>query len=609
MRSIQPFRGRRGRLVALAATLLSAWGTPVAEAAPVDFLFLPRVEAEVAAGSIEAAIVMLEEAIRDQTNPPEIRLELIDELTPLYLAQERFAEAGEAFAVGASFTQRLNGPTDPGLPGYHSAAGDAYQRAGDLPSALRHFRAALDLDARYLDCASGALAADHARIAGALATMGLADESARERRAAEDATFRCALAGQPPGQRGIVAESQFAGVSADSFSTVRVFFATDRARTGSLRPNDFYGGERGATEYGTLDVTVPRIHKPGLIESPSAIRFDWNENPERHVVLTRVETLSAGEMFGSMRSLLAERGSDEAFVFVHGFNSSFADAAKLVGQMTYDLNFDGAPILYSWPSAARTLAYLSDEAAVELSARRLKAFLEGLVGNSGASRINLVAHSMGSRALAVALELLATQLVAAGLDQPIFEQIIFAAPDIDAGLFAAIAPTIAPLARRITLYASENDVALSASKTLHGAIPRAGQGGDVIFISGAVDSIEMSALGGDMLGHGYFHSEASALTDILWLFWRDTGPGNRCGIGERSSERGRFWEFGATDCDGLAVLSALTLLRREGDEALAALDRMIAEAAGAPGGSIPPEEWEAIRRVLLAEGSGGGPAR
>jgi esterase/lipase superfamily enzyme len=603
MLKVRPRRGgaRRWPAALLAAFSLAATAAPASAA--VDLLFLPRVEAEVLAGDVDAAILMLEEAIRDAGNPPEIRLELIDELTPLYLAEERFAEAGEAFAIATEFVRRMGGATDPSLPGYHMSAGEAFARAGELPTALRHFRTALDLDARYLDCASETLAADHARIADLLATMGLAEESARERRAADDGAYRCALAGQRPGERGIVAESQFAGVSADSFSTVQVFYATDRARTGSLRPNDFYGGERGPTEYGTLDVTVPRIHKPGLIESPSAIRFDWNENPERHVLLTRVETLTADEMFGSMRALLADRGSDEAFVFVHGFNSSFADAAKLVGQMTYDLNFDGAPILYSWPSAARTLAYLSDEAAVELSARKLKAFLEDLVGNSGATRINLIAHSMGSRALAVALELLATQLVAAGLDQPVFEQIIFAAPDVDAGLFAAIAPTIAPIARRITLYASENDVALGASKTLHGAIPRAGQGGDMIFIGSAVDSIEMSALGGDMLGHGYFHSQASALTDILWLFWRDTGPGERCGIAERTIDRGRYWEFGATSCDGLAVLSALTLLRREGADALAVLDRMIAEAAGIPGAALPPEEWQAIREILLAEGT------
>jgi esterase/lipase superfamily enzyme len=41
-----------------------------------------------------------------------------------------------------------------------------------------------------------------------------------------------------------------------------------------------------------------------------------------------------------------------AFVFIHGYNVSFDAAVKLTAQLSRDMRFPGAPILYSWASAA-----------------------------------------------------------------------------------------------------------------------------------------------------------------------------------------------------------------------------------------------------------------
>src|SRR5690606_3207909 len=115
------------------------------------------------------------------------------------------------------------------------------------------------------------------------------------------------------------------------------------------------------------------------------------------------------------------------------------EAAKRTAQMAYDMNFDGLPILYSWPSRASLLSYISDTAVVNLSGRRLTLFLEDLVQKSGAKRIHLIAHSMGNRALTDALELYALRHEG---EPPAFEQVLFTAPDLDAGLFAAMARTM-----------------------------------------------------------------------------------------------------------------------------------------------------------------------
>jgi hypothetical protein len=188
--------------------------------------------------------------------------------------------------------------------------------------------------------------------------------------------------------------------------------------------------------------------------------------------------------------------------------------------------------------------------------------------------------------------------VGAGATGPVFEQVIFAAPDEDAALFGEMVETVRPLARRLTLYGSDNDLALRVSRKLHGAEARAGQGGAAMLLAPAVDSIDMSVLGEDMLGHGYFASTASALTDMLWLFWRDAPPDQRCGMDTKVEERGRFWLFDPVRCDGPVMLSALTLLKREGAAALAKLDKIIFGIAADK--KTAAEEWQAIRRAAEA---------
>lgn len=53
------------------------------------------------------------------------------------------------------------------------------------------------------------------------------------------------------------------------YTTVKVFYATDRNKTDSQDPVTMYGADRGALRYGTCDVTVPKDHRIGELEAPS----------------------------------------------------------------------------------------------------------------------------------------------------------------------------------------------------------------------------------------------------------------------------------------------------------------------------------------------------
>ncbi len=137
-------------------------------------------------------------------------------------------------------------------------------------------------------------------------------------------------------------------------------------------------------------------------------------------------------------------------------------------QIAYDLNFEGIPFVYSWPSMGNPFGYISDEAVVRLGGRRLLSVLDNLANKVGVSRIHLIAHSMGGRALSDALELMAMRQVGSPSPDPVFEQVLFAAPDIDVDLFADMAQRFQSISRRLTLYASSKDAALETSRSLHG---------------------------------------------------------------------------------------------------------------------------------------------
>ena len=111
-------------------------------------------------------------------------------------------------------------------------------------------------------------------------------------------------------------------------------------------------------------------------------------------------------------------------------------------------------------------------------------------------------------------------------------------------------PTIRPLARRLTLYASEQDWSLAVSRKLHGNALRAGMGGEVTLTDPLIDSIDMSELGDDMLTRSYFADDSSALADMMTLFWRNTAPRSRCGLSERRPENGAasVWHYDRGSC-------------------------------------------------------------
>jgi esterase/lipase superfamily enzyme len=358
--------------------------------------------------------------------------------------------------------------------------------------------------------------------------------------------------------------------NAQGFATVRVFYGTNRAPTRESKPAQFYGGARGDLQYGSLDVTIPRIHQEAQLETqPRWVEYTFAADQAamraQYVLLDKVTPLEKSEFVRQLHQQISESRFKDVFIFVHGYNNTFEDAARRTAQMAYDLDFDGTPMLYSWPSQGSASAYAVDEAAVGISGRRLADFLETVVTLSGAQRIHLIAHSMGNRAL---IEALQTYLAKRAPEnrQHIFGQIVFTAPDVDRDYFTDAIPSLAGSAERVTLYASDNDYALRTSQFVHGA-PRAGTAGDDVIVRLAgLDSIDMSAVPADALGHSYFAANSGAIYDIFRLLWRGDPPPQRCGMSNRKAGSSlTVWWFNADACKGNDMLEAGVMLKRFGE--------------------------------------------
>jgi esterase/lipase superfamily enzyme len=323
---------------------------------------------------------------------------------------------------------------------------------------------------------------------------------------------------------------------------VRIFYATDRERSPLVTPVGVeYSGARNADNelsYGLCLVSIPRDHRIGSLESPSFWSFDFRPSAGKYVTLTRVTRVDEPEFFKVVSSKVQSSDSHRVLIFVHGFNTSFADGARRTAQLAYDLGFDGAPILYSWPSQGSVDSYPADEESIQWTAVHLQGFLENIARNTGASAIQLVAHSMGNRALVNALGRL--QMGAASSSQ--FKEVILAAPDIDTGVFSQLTGALRSHAERITIYASSRDAALMVSHKFH-SFPRVGESGANLMLFPGIDTVDATDVDTGLLGHSYFGDERSVLHDLFDLIRYDLGPEHRFGLVKREAAGNSYWAF------------------------------------------------------------------
>jgi esterase/lipase superfamily enzyme len=294
---------------------------------------------------------------------------------------------------------------------------------------------------------------------------------------------------------------------------IAIYFGTDRKPDG--RDPARYGVEPGDLQVGIARVSVPldRTLRPTgtLPELPTTLGRRRAPDPARDIFVERVEP--QGEVFwdDAVRRELLYDSTRTAVIYVHGFATRFEQALRRAGQLAADLPFDGAMLVYSWPSRGEVgpLAYFRDDKTLPASQPVLRRFLERVLAESRAERVCLVAHSMGT--LLVARTLKEMHDAAPGVR---FDQVVLAAPDIDTTSFArSLAPALTGIARRVTVYVSSHDRALDVAKAAS-SYPRVGQAGAGMQVLPGIDVVDASQAEEGEFGHAYLGTSNAVLADL-----------------------------------------------------------------------------------------------
>jgi esterase/lipase superfamily enzyme len=322
-----------------------------------------------------------------------------------------------------------------------------------------------------------------------------------------------------------------------------MMLAIQRGLTAIEHQGVSYGGARGSLVRGICQVTIPESHEVGVLESPKFWRLELAPDVQKHVVLRETRELPPTTFYQQLAESVRSSRERDILVFVHGYNVTFEHAARRAAQLSADLPFDGVPILFSWPSQGRLLAYPIDQANASWAARDLQAFLLELAAYSGARSINIVAHSMGTLVTAEAMAAIERDRIHR---TRLIDQIVLAAPDIDADQFRRdYAESLTSGARRVTLYASSQDFALAASKRFNGH-PRAGDSGPGLMVVEGIETVDVSGTDLSLLGHGYVGESVPVLVDLYHAMRLRQTPAERPWL-MRKEKTGtlEYWQLSA----------------------------------------------------------------
>ncbi len=309
----------------------------------------------------------------------------------------------------------------------------------------------------------------------------------------------------------------------DIAGKVEIYVAT--TREASAAPVYFDGERAPKLAFAKLEITVPRSHKPGELELPDSGPGD----PAKHFTATNIERLDLAPVVADVRREIMRRpaGQRDVLVFVHGYNTNFADAVYRFAQIVYDSGFKGVPVLFSWPSRGQLLAYPYDRESAYYSRDFLEANLRGITRDIGPGRMDILAHSMGT---VLTLETLRQAAIRGdGTFGGKLRDVMLAAPDVDLDVFKTLMHVIR---RPVTVFVSADDRALDFSRRFAGDKTRLG----AVSTKDAPTIAELEKLGvhiidlsevssGDSLNHAKFASSPKVVQLIGERLRQDKGIG------------------------------------------------------------------------------------
>ncbi|HEY4943194.1 MAG TPA: alpha/beta hydrolase [Rhizomicrobium sp.] len=287
-----------------------------------------------------------------------------------------------------------------------------------------------------------------------------------------------------------------------------VYFATDREADDSALGYGLHWDS--ASHCGVAEISIPTAFMPGATprwakaEKPRTLDCDGKQDMEAFA--------------GAIADAAKAAHCNSVLLFVHGYNQTFQTALMRSGQLATDTQWSCVNAAFSWSSEGKYDRYAAD---IERSGYAVPVLIDVLRALAASGlKVDVIADSMGARLTLTALAALCTHRTAQMADE-----LLLVAPDVSAEHdnddFGHLLGHSAPCVRRATVYASENDLILITSESVHGGIPRAGRvpDKDLQYTTGAkniVEIVDASAAPGDPLGHGYFVLSYEMMDDMMW---------------------------------------------------------------------------------------------
>jgi esterase/lipase superfamily enzyme len=368
----------------------------------------------------------------------------------------------------------------------------------------------------------------------------------------------------------------YSGLHGELKSTeVPLFYVTDRAPEQEEDGSLSYGYERSASlGFGTAVVdlgadigweellqasrTQSRLRpvKMDLRDVTEIVRTPETPLPYKEVDGRIVEEPELAARLAEVKEVfrsvlvrqLALTPHKEVFLFVHGYNNSFADASFALAELWHFLGRVGVPLVYTWPAGYPGLfGYTYDRESSEFTIYHLRVVLEFIASFPEVEKIHLVAHSRGTDVAVAAVRELTIAARAAGIDpreKYKIHNLVLAAPDLDLEVATQrmVGDKIALSTHRLTVYTSPEDKAIGAASRLfaspRGRLGTFGQQGMQGALKAAVDFSDSNiafvnfdrahdALGsiGDSYGHSYFRDSPTVASDVVLMLRDDLDAG------------------------------------------------------------------------------------
>ena len=292
-------------------------------------------------------------------------------------------------------------------------------------------------------------------------------------------------------------------VTGNGYVTQIVPFITLRNKTGSENPSDYFGGGRSIFSAGYCELSSKSLSSFKSITEK--VPFYIPED------IVKLRAISESGIDALWKDIKVSMNGQRVNLYTHGFNIDFEKGCKRASLFQKTVGLTGRFLFFSWPADGALINYTHDEADLYWSVEPLRQTLSDMVAHLGAGDINVVAHSLGTRGVVLALVMMAQTEHG---DKPVLNQVVLIAPDIDAGVFKQYLPMIKPLAKNITIYVSANDNPLALSRQVHG-YPRLGEPGEHLDGITDVEIIDISGIAmRSPTGHIYHIYQNDVVSDL-----------------------------------------------------------------------------------------------